>query len=205
MSWSLSGYRTVTVIFCLAVICSAGQSAAQNANPQAVELPSGIAKEWLKVPEVNVFPGAVNPRPNIENPMAKDPSSAERGMKYFNQFNCVGCHAPNGGGGMGPTLSEGMLEYGSEAADIYLTISHGRPLGMPAWGGLLPDEVIWDLVSYVQSLGKAPNPEWGHTVSAQFPKVEQVPAEFEQTATPWQFTQPFTNGQKPAERSSTSQ
>src|SRR5690349_19591134 len=71
----------------------------QSAQATAVERPGGMAAQWMKVPEVNITPGGVNTRPNIENPLANDPSSVERGMKYFTQFNCVGCHAPNGGGG----------------------------------------------------------------------------------------------------------
>jgi cytochrome c oxidase cbb3-type subunit 3 len=218
MPFRAPGYRTVALIFATALTCSAGHGMAQNPNPptthqleqaagqmNAVEAPSGIAAEWLKVPEVNIIPGAVKLNPNIENPKAKDPGSVERGMKYFDQFNCAGCHAPNAGGGMGPALSEGIFKFGGEPANIYLTISHGRPLGMPAWGALLPDEVIWDLVSYIESISKAPSPEWGKTVSAQSPNIEQVPAEFQQTATPWQFTQPFSQGQKPTEHSPTGQ
>jgi cytochrome c oxidase cbb3-type subunit 3 len=180
---------------------------AQNANPPttAVEAPSGIASQWLKVPDVNIIPGAVNTRPNIENPMAKDPASVERGMKYFVQFNCVGCHAPNAGGGMGPALSEGIFKFGGEPANIFLTISHGAPYGMPSWGALLPDAVIWDLVSYIKSISNAPSPQWGQTISAQSPNIEQVPAEFQQTATPWKYTQPFSQGQKPTEHPPTGQ
>jgi cytochrome c oxidase cbb3-type subunit 3 len=211
-------FRTVVVIFAAALICSAGTGMAQNANPptthqleqatgqmNAVETPSGIAAQWLKVPEVNIIPGAVNLRPNIENPMAKDPASVERGMKYFAQFNCIGCHAPNAGGGMGPALSEGIFVFGSEPANIFLTISHGAPYGMPSWGALLPDAVIWDLVSYIKSISNAPSPQWGQTISAQSPNIQQVPAEFEQTATPWKFTQPFSQGQKPTEHAQTGQ
>jgi cytochrome c oxidase cbb3-type subunit 3 len=155
-------------MFATALTCSGDHGMAQNPNPptthqleqatgqmNAVEAPSGISAEWLKVPEVNIIPGAVKLNPNIENPKAKDPGSVERGMKYFDQFNCAGCHAPNAGGGMGPALSEGIFKFGGKPANIYLTISHGRPLGMPAWGALLPDEVIWDLVSYIKSISKA--------------------------------------------------
>ena len=30
---------------------------------------------------------------------------------------------------------------------------------MPAWGALLPDSVIWDLVTYIGKLSNEPNPE----------------------------------------------
>ncbi|MBV8088570.1 MAG: cytochrome c [Alphaproteobacteria bacterium] len=194
-----------------------GQLGAQALNPQssqqlnqsnqasAFERPSGMAAQWMKVPVVNITPGGVNVRPKIENPVANDPSSLERGMRYFVQFNCVGCHAPNGGGGMGPALSNRFFKYGGEPANIFLTISHGRPLGMPSWGAFLPDEVIWDLVSYIKSISDAPVPEWGHTTSPQSPDIQQIPAQFQQTATPWKFTQPFSHGQKPTEQTPTGQ
>lgn len=76
---------------------------------------------------------------------------------------------------------------------------------MPSWGTFLPDEVIWDLVSYITSISDAPAPEWGHTISAQSPNIEQIPAEFQQTATPWKYTQSFSAGQKPTEHTPTGQ
>lgn len=210
MASRLRGYW-ITLLAAVA-ICGAMPGYAQNANPPSphrldqspgqvsvAQEPSGVAKEWLTVPVGRIVPGAANVRPNIENPKANDPSSVQRGMLYFIQFNCVGCHAANGGGGMGPALSNRFFKFGAEPANIYLTIAHGRPLGMPSWGALLPDDVIWDLVSYIGSISNAPQGSWGTTVSANSPDIEQVPAEFQHTATPWQFTQPFSNGQKPSE------
>jgi len=47
--------------------------------------------------------------------------------------------------------------YGSEPQNIYTTIIEGRPKGMPAFGGKVPDQQIWQLVAYVQSMsGNAP-------------------------------------------------
>jgi cytochrome c oxidase cbb3-type subunit III len=104
----------------------------------------------------------------------------------------------NGGGGMGPPLSRCGFLYGTTPDNIYLTIVQGRPNGMPAWGSLLPNEVIWDLVAYIQNLSSEPTSEaWGTTVSAKAPAIEQVPAELEATATPWAYTEPFKSGQKP--------
>ena len=40
--------------------------------------------------------------------------------------------------------------YGSSPANIYESISEGRPNGMPSWGGHIPDYQIWELVTYVQ-------------------------------------------------------
>jgi cytochrome c oxidase cbb3-type subunit III len=160
----------------------------------------GTASELVHVPVVELYPGAIPVRPKVQNPVAGDPAAAQRGMEYFNQMNCVGCHAPNGGGGMGPSLSNATFIYGDAPENIYLSILQGRPNGMPVFGGLLPDQVIWDLVAYIESISKEPAPPWGKTTSADGFTIEQVPAESITTATPWQYTTPFSYGQAPFEK-----
>jgi cytochrome c oxidase cbb3-type subunit III len=147
---------------------------------------------------VNTFiPGAANAQERVDILPLDDPAAPQRGMMAFNAFNCVGCHMGNGGGGMGPALSESSFIYGNSPQDIYLTIVQGRPHGMPAWGSLLPTQTVWDLVAYIRNLSKAPDKQWGTTVSATSPAIEQVPAENNQSPNPWQQTEPFKPGQKP--------
>jgi len=156
---------------------------------------SGGAAALLGTPVSPLFPGGVGlakaPAPNMN-----DKQAALRGMQNFTSFNCVGCHAPNGGGGMGPSLSNRTFLYGHDPANIYLSIYQGRPNGMPAWGGVLPDSAIWDLVAYITSISKAPSPQWGTTVSATKPEIEQVPAQYVVTPRPWDATEAFSNGRK---------
>jgi cytochrome c oxidase cbb3-type subunit III len=160
----------------------------------------GTASEMVHVPVVTLYPGAVPVRPTVRNPVANQPDAVQRGMDYFNRFNCIGCHAPNGAGGMGPSLSNSTFLYGGAPENIYLSILQGRPRGMPAWGGMLPDQLIWDLVAYIQSISKEPAPPWGRTTSADGFTIEQVPAEFMTTVDPWQHTTPFSYGQAPFEK-----
>jgi cytochrome c oxidase cbb3-type subunit 3 len=155
------------------------------------------ASKLLSTPVTTLIPGNVAIRPKIQNPVEKNPEAATRGMRYFVSFNCVGCHAPNGGGGMGPSLSNNAFIYGSDPANIYLTIYQGRPNGMPAWGGVLPDNIIWDLVAYIGSISKEPAGSWGKTISAEALTIEQVPTEYLQAVSPWEHTQAFSRGQKP--------
>lgn len=169
-------------------------------NPQAGQaVTGGTPSAFMQVPVSNISPGAVPTRPEIKNPVANDPEALQRGMTYFTQFNCIGCHADNGGGGMGPALSNTIFIYGSQPENIYLSIYQGRPRGMPAWGSALPDAVIWDLVTYIQSISNEPTPEWGRTTSLDppSPKIQQVPVEMVQTPKPWSQTQSFGFGQKP--------
>jgi cytochrome c oxidase cbb3-type subunit 3 len=174
-----------------------GQSTRGASNPSSAPLAGPGSDRLLQVPVTGLIPGGVKEGPGIRNPVAEDPAAIERGMKHFSAFNCIGCHADNGGGGMGPSLSNSMFIYGSDPANLYLTIAQGRPNGMPAWGAMLPDSVIWDLVAYVRSISDAPKGEWGKTVSATSPAIEQIPAERMKTAKPWEHTKQFSGGQKP--------
>ena len=105
-----------------------------EATPGASAPFSASANPILHVPVSGLHPGNVSFAPKINNPLAHDPQATTRGMQDFIQFNCVGCHAANGGGGMGPALSEGQFIYGSSPANLFLSIYQGRPNGMPAWG-----------------------------------------------------------------------
>ena len=167
--------------------------------PRTQYTPQELAGKLMQTPTTNLFPGAVAVDPGLANPVGDDPNAIERGKQHYEAFNCVGCHAPNGSGGEGPALSNASWIYGSEPADIYLTLVHGRPNGMPAFGAMLPDQTIWELVAYIHSIAQEPGKTFGRTISRSLPSpaVEQVPAEFVQTTTPWQHTQPFTAGQRP--------
>jgi cytochrome c oxidase cbb3-type subunit 3 len=181
-------------------------STTDSANgQQGADVAGGPASKLLRVPVVTLHPGGVPVRPKIANPVADDPEAVQNGMDYFNQMNCVGCHAPNGAGGMGPALSNAKFIYGSEPENIYLSILQGRPNGMPAWGGMLPDAVIWDLVAYIKTISQDPAKPWGKTTSAKGFTIEQVPAEFVTTVDPWHYTAPFSYGRAPFEQPKSSQ
>jgi cytochrome c oxidase cbb3-type subunit 3 len=73
------------------------------------------------------------------------------GARLFKQYNCSGCHS-SGGGGMGPSLMDDEWIYGGRIAQIHQTLVEGRPNGMPAWGGKIPDEQLWQISTYVRSM-----------------------------------------------------
>jgi cytochrome c oxidase cbb3-type subunit III len=177
------------------VMLGAGTDLATSGNKNPGEAPT--VTRLLEVPVTGIVPGNIDVKPDIKNPVADDSDAANRGMKYFANFNCSGCHAANAGGGMGPALSNHSFKFGGDPANIYLTIAQGRPTGMPAWGTILPSSVIWDLVAYIHSISDAPVEQWGTTTSLDAFTIEQVPAEFQSTPTPWQYTEPFSFGQKP--------
>jgi cytochrome c oxidase cbb3-type subunit 3 len=106
----------------------------------------------------NITPSAVSAsrgfrvRAVLTNPYEGNSYAMNEGQRLFEQYNCAGCHA-HGGGGIGPALMDKEWTYGSSAAQIYASICSGRPNGMPSWCGRIPDFQIWELVTYVRSLG----------------------------------------------------
>jgi mono/diheme cytochrome c family protein len=104
-------------------------------------------------------PGPRSTAPIPESPVFYDESARNAGRIYFLRYNCAGCHGDHGGGGMGPSLRDQEWVYGGDEDDIFDSIAEGRAHGMPAWGTKVPDDVIWKLVAYVQSLRTAQEPE----------------------------------------------
>src|SRR5207248_2439573 len=92
----------------------------------------------------------VTPQPS-RHPAEGNAWAIAQGKQLYEAYNCNGCHA-NGGGGMGPALMDATWLYGSEPQDVYTSIVEGRPNGMPAFGGRIPDVQVWQLVAYVRSM-----------------------------------------------------
>lgn len=89
-------------------------------------------------------------------PYQDDTVAINTGKALFAAYNCIGCHAPEGAGGMGPPLRDAEWKYGSDPQSVYETILKGRPDGMPTWQGKIPEDEVWKLVAYVRSLAPPP-------------------------------------------------
>lgn len=96
-------------------------------------------------------PGAPDPQASPDSPYQENAYGIAEGKRLFSAYNCNGCHAM-GGGAIGPALMDDKWIYGASADQIYSTILQGRPDGMPAFGGRVPQQQVWQLVAYVQSM-----------------------------------------------------
>ena len=121
------------------------QSPPQTSPPDVVK-----ASELLPGDRPALRPGS-KPTPDRSH-LDENAYAVNQGKRLFRWYNCSGFHGGGGGGGMGATLSDAGWRYGHEPADIYATIVEGRPNGMPAFGGRIADEQVWQLVAYVRSL-----------------------------------------------------
>lgn len=113
--------------------------------PEVGARPTGVRVSALQ-------PGTPSPPDFVKSPYQDSAWAVAEGKRYYQAYNCVGCHS-NGGGGMGPPLMDPEWIYGSDPRQIFSTIVEGRPNGMPSFGGKIPEQQIWMLVAYVQSMG----------------------------------------------------
>jgi cytochrome c oxidase cbb3-type subunit 3 len=84
--------------------------------------------------------------------VAAEPTSVAAGQVVF-EGNCVACHAADGGGGIGPNLTDAFWIHGGAITDLYAVITDGvLAKGMPPWGRTLAAEDVAAVTSYVWSL-----------------------------------------------------
>lgn len=83
----------------------------------------------------------------------KDVASLENGRSLF-ETHCAVCHQNDGGGSIGPNLTDNYWILGGDIKSIFLTIAKGgRPgKGMIAWNNSLKPQEIQQLSSFILSL-----------------------------------------------------
>ncbi len=90
-----------------------------------------------------------------------DADGIAAGKALYTQ-SCVACHAPDGGGGIGPNLTDNYWIHGGKLSEIYKTIKIGYPeKGMQSWQSMYSPVQMRNLASFVQSLkgAKIANPK----------------------------------------------
>ncbi|MEB3004818.1 cbb3-type cytochrome c oxidase N-terminal domain-containing protein [Capnocytophaga sp. G2] len=82
-----------------------------------------------------------------------DDADIQEGKNIF-QANCMMCHAPDGGGGIGPNLTDDHWILGGGIKNVFHTISEGgrEGKGMVAWKATLSAKERQQVASYVLSL-----------------------------------------------------
>ncbi len=94
----------------------------------------------------------------------KDVASIEAGKEIFVK-TCAPCHLPDGGGAVGPNLTDDYWLHGCGIKDIFKTIKYGwQEKGMKSWKDDFSAKQIQQLASFVKSL---------HGTKPAVPKLEQ--------------------------------
>ena len=156
-------------ILCLTVLaltlpaaCVRSGDAAETREPEIVRRAGQQAQQPQQSPQSPFIQHPEHIQPGVSlrggftqltNPFQGDPGKVKEGGALFVSYNCMDCHGMDGSGAMGPSLADGRWHFGGTPGEVFQSIYEGRPDGMPSWGGRIPDDQIWRLVAYVQSLG----------------------------------------------------
>lgn len=94
----------------------------------------------------------------LTNPFEGRSDVVENGRSLFNQY-CSHCHGPNAQQGERPRdLRRLKIRYEADAISVfYSTINNGRAeKGMPVWKGVLSEDVMWQIYTYLQAVQTEP-------------------------------------------------
>lgn len=100
------------------------------------------------------------------------------GKGTFNSI-CASCHRPDGGGDIGPNLTDPYWKHGGSIQDVFKIVRDGVPnTNMVAWGGALSPEKIQNVSSYLLTM-QGTNPPNGKAPEGDLyvPKKEVVEAD----------------------------
>ncbi len=132
-------------------------TATQTGTATAADIPPSV-----RYPDYPSAGAAPPPAAMLTNPLEASDAVVQAGEMLFSAMNCAGCHGAGGFGVVGPSLIDGRWRYGGDDGAVFQSIFYGRPRGMPAYGGMINEAVIWQLISYLRA---QPQPEVVPTVA----------------------------------------
>ena len=97
----------------------------------------------------------------IDNQLDTSTPALEAGEELFTG-NCAACHAMDGGGGVGPNLTDEYWLHGGDIKSVFTVVKYGVvEKGMIPWQDQLSPEQMQQVSSYILSLqGTSPaNPK----------------------------------------------
>jgi cbb3-type cytochrome c oxidase subunit III len=100
----------------------------------------------------------------LKNPVPNDVESVEAGRKLYQRY-CASCHGTGAKGDGGMALSGGTpsdltdetWDYGSTDGEIFVAIRDGVSADMLAYKEKLNEKQIWQVVTFLRSLGSKPS------------------------------------------------
>ncbi|MWB94809.1 c-type cytochrome [Flavobacterium sp. GA093] len=120
-------------------------------DDQETELKKEMAQAKIDVEEyLKTAPDLMDEKSVV---LLTDAPSLEAGKTIFNE-NCAACHRADGGGQIGPNLTDNKWILGGGIKNLFHTVTNGGRdgKGMIAWKGTLKPKEIQKVSSYILSL-----------------------------------------------------
>ncbi|HSD67917.1 MAG TPA: cytochrome c [Woeseiaceae bacterium] len=124
----------------------AGSESDSGADSAARNVPSAVRYD-----QYGLAGDLAPPAEDLVNPLIDEPNAAAQGEALFAAMNCDGCHGAGAVGFTAPSLVDGRWRYGGDDGALFHSIFYGRARGMPAYGGMLSDATVWQLVTFLRS------------------------------------------------------
>ena len=98
----------------------------------------------------------LHPQPKLDAAQLQEivasPERAQAGQSVYAD-KCASCHGPEGGGLIGPNLTDKHWISGGSLTDVFTVIKEGNlEKGMPAWGSQLKPDELLAVFTYVHSI-----------------------------------------------------
>ncbi len=122
-----------------------------DGDSQEVEYQKAVAQAQIEINKYKATAPDLVTAENVE--LLTDEASLKRGKAVFN-LNCASCHLADGGGSIGPNLTDEYWILDGGIKGVFQTVSNGGRdgKGMIAWNKTLKSDDIAKVSSYVISL-----------------------------------------------------
>lgn len=105
-----------------------------------------------------------------------EPDFINKGREIF-LGNCASCHRNDGGGGIGPNLTDAYWLHGGTVRDVFAVIKNGVPeKGMISWNAILKPEEIRDASFFIMSI-QGTNPAEAKPPQGDLYNADEAPGE----------------------------
>lgn len=143
--WKYGFYITIVVAFVYIYHFHYSGNGQNPTQEYAAEIEEGMKQEELyKAKTKNLV--------DENNIVLSDAAGISEGKSLYVQ-SCVACHAADGGGGIGPNLTDAYWIHGGSMNNIYKTIKTGYPeKGMQSWESMYSPVQMKNLSSFVKTL-----------------------------------------------------
>ena len=142
--WLYALYATVA----FATVYWYGEAELRAWAPREVEYQQEMLA--IRLEEATRGGGALPPEALIA--LSKTPATVDQGKQVFTT-TCAACHRADGGGNIGPNLTDDAWIHGSKPENIFGSVHDGVPAkGMPTWAPQLGEAKVAAVVAYVLTI-----------------------------------------------------
>jgi len=145
---------TIILVFIFLNSCSSSKMSTQTNTQDKPAITNSEVTHTVPVKDESTIIVEKSQTKDTHLVVLTDATDIKKGEELFTNKTCTACHFNDGGGSIGPNLTDAFTISGCSFEDIFNVISKGgRPgKGMIAWEQYLSEKEIQQLTSYIVTL-----------------------------------------------------